>query len=627
MNLSPGNYHLTCPRERRRNLKFRAFVIRRCRENAEYRRAVMEMCRTDIVFWINTFVWQFNPNAIGKWSTKNGPFIVHGFQDDAVRTILEAVDDRSDCIIEKSREMGASWLCLIVMTWFFLFHEGSTFLCISRNEKAVDDGTSKCLFWKIDYILAHLPEWMGEVKNKNNEGQIYRKEYHFRNERLMTEITGEASTSKAGVGGRATAIFLDEFSQIREAWQVLDRTTNTSGCRIFNGTHMGTNTAFFELCVKAGRSKHLKKIVMHWSLHPDKTRGLYRWDAERKRVNYLDYGYVYDADFNPVCDGSPAGGPFPGMRSPWYDKICEKMGNQRGIAADLDINPSGSVEQVFNQLLIAELKRTYCREPWSADLEYDPQSGVPKRLWEEEGGKVKLWQRLSYDGLPPVGRYVCGNDIATGTGATPSCCTIANATTGEKVAEFIDSHIEPKEFTYFVIALCLLFKDEDGRPAKLAWEIPGPGNTFTKHALELKYPNIWFRHTNDIRKSLSDEPGWNNHPEPMKSLITEYKNALRDRKFLNRSEFALSECMAFMYGPDGYVYHTGWKDPKDPSGARINHGDRVVADAIAWKLIDEGGRLVVVNPNEAPAETPSKPGGLAWRRQLDRLGRKEKDWC
>lgn len=630
---SEANYYLRVPRKLKRNVKFRLWILRKCRKSPEFRRVVVGMCKRDILFWINTFVWQYNPNAIGKWSVANGPFVTASFQDDLIRCILDCIRERKDLVIEKSREMGASWLCLIVITWLFLFHGDQQFICISRNERAVDDVSRLSLFAKIDYILKRLPEWMAD----KGPGKIVRRALSFINEENGSEIVGDATTKEATVGGRATAIFVDEYAKIKADWKILTHTASTSGCRIFNSTHEGTNTAFFDLCRQSNEgSDHIRKFMMHWSHHPDKNAGMYRYNRITQRLEFLDPNYVYPPDYQFVTDGSPTGGPFPGLRSPWYDGMAKAIGTARGVAADLDINPSGSTEQAIDPLLVAELQAKYCTDPRDATFKWFKDEAKPDRLFFEKGGPFKLWLPfLDEKGRPPKAPYVFGADVATGIGTTPTCLSVVNARTGEKVLEYVDSKIEPKEFAYLMVALGYLFRDRDeggepGRPAKIVWETPGPGNVVTKHVKALQYPNVYFRKTEHKMKSeLSDTPGWPNSPDSLKTLITNYTDALRSRQFLNRSYFALQECHAFVFMEDGYVYHTGWKDPKDPSAARINHGDRVIADALAWKLADEAGKLILATdtPQEVPEEEqpgmpPRKydPRGLAGRMALANVG-------
>lgn len=63
--------------------------------------------------------------------------------------------------IEKSRDMGASWMMCLVSTWFFLFHDHFSALMLSRKEEYVDKkGDNKTLFAKIDFLLKWMPTWL-----------------------------------------------------------------------------------------------------------------------------------------------------------------------------------------------------------------------------------------------------------------------------------------------------------------------------------------------------------------------------------------------------------------------------------------------------------------------------------
>lgn len=636
--ISTGKTYQKVPRDPLGNLRFRRKVLAACEGDngcqgraSALRSELNALCADDILFWINVFGWQYNPKSTGAASTVTGPFVTWGVHDELVRKILDCIETHTDLVIEKSRDMGASWLCLFVMAWFLIFRPNSTFLAVSRNADAVDSPKSDSLFWKIDYMLAKLPGWMCEVGQKNKT--ITRRKMSYDHTAINSMIVGEATTKKIGIGGRATAMFMDEFSQIGNAWSVLSSTSDTSGCRIFNGTHTDMSTAFYELCQKGLENKYLEKHLLHWSMHPDKGKGAYWYDRQTQRLKFSDPTFVYPADFQPVTTGDPSGGPYPGLRSPWYDKEVQRKANARGVAADLDINPAGSSEQVFDPQVINDLKARYCRDPLECDLLYDPDTAEPKRLIPAKGGPVKLWCTLSADGLPQEGYYAFGQDIAAGTGATPSCNSGINAETGEKVLEYANPWIEPREFAYLCVALARLFKTKDGTGGKLCWEATGSnGGVFTKHVGHLNYRNVYWR--KDDRKlggaKPTDSPGWNNTPESLKYMVTNYKDALKSLKCLNRSEFALSECLAFVYGPDGNIFHTGWKDAKDPSAGRVNHGDRVVSDGLAWKLVDEWGRLVGAGPTTAATNVNdannAHPFASLASRKLQAMMDSERDW-
>lgn len=599
--LSPGNYHKLVPRDPVKNAKMRIAVLKRAKGNASFRRALRVMCRRDILFYINLFVWQFNPTKIGL---EGGPFVTWDFQDVAASEILRAIEDQVDLIIEKSREMGASWLCLIVQEWLWHFHPMKKFLCMSKSEEAVEADDPDSLFWKLDYIHTHTPDWL-MPKSKR------RRKRFFGNDDLRSTVTGVASTGDAGVGGRATAMFIDEMTVIKNDFQVLHHTSDTARCRIMNGTHRGTDTAFYS----KSKQPDIRKLQMHWTQHPEKRKGLYRYDPEKNVVEVLDKAYHFPVDFEFVMVFAPTGGPFPGIRSPWYDAQCLRKASPQAVAMDLDINPKGSVSQFFDPVMIEHLKRQYCIDPlWVGDVLYDREDGSNPRLSPAPSGRLKLWFRPQDGGKVPGYTFVMGADLSTGVGSTPSCISIARADTGEKVGEYSDAHVPPPNFAVLAVALCKLFVSANGVPAKLAWERQGPGTPFGKKVLELGYRNIfWQTYETKLLDDPSDVPGWYPSPENKRILLEEYRAALINGDFLNRSEEALSECHLFKYGKSGHIEH-GEQETGDPNVARVNHADHVIADALTHKMVKAAG--IMDRRKKEATEEPKDVRSLAGRRKL-----------
>lgn len=598
--LSPGTWHKRVPKDLHGNLLFRRWLLGRAQGDVRIQAALREACRLDLLFFINVFVWQYNAQHVGD---ELGPFVTWPFQDDACRQLLSSIEgrERSDVAIIKSREMGASWLCLIVMLWLFLFHPWKKFLLISRSADAVDKkADNDALFWKFEFILSYLPDWIAD-------GKVRRREMGLRHTGNNSVITGQASTGRAGVGGRATAVFVDEFSQINEDFEVLDRTADTSGCRIFNFTHTGLDTAAYQLSER----EDVKKLLMHWSMHPEKNQGLYRYDPETNKVEVLDKSFHYPPDFQFVMDGTP-GGPFAGLRSPFYDAEEKRRHSKRAVAMDLDIDPRGATAQFFDSALIKSLQASTACEPyWQGDISYDRDTGRPLDLIPVRDGPLKLWCHINVKGQPPIDDYGAGADLSTGSGATPSCISIQAASTGEKVLEYTTAFMDPISLAPLVMALCWLFKNEDGEGALLAWEMQGPGIVFGKTVIDLGYRRVYYRTAEHaLSMKVSDTPGWVPTPNNQRVMLEDYRAALSTRRFVNRSWRALDECLAFVYDGVGKVRHGGEASVNDPTGARENHGDRVVGDGLAWKMTKT---LKRGKPKEEPDQLA--PNALGWRRQ------------
>lgn len=596
------------PRAIEENLHYRLWVLQDARKNRDSRKALLRLCKQDILFWINTFVVQVDPKQRGDLG-KPGPFITYDFQEPAILKMLSWVRRGKDGVIEKSRQMGASWMLIILFTWLWLFHDYQTLLFISRNEKAVEDESPNSLFWKIDFILKFLPSWMRPSKFR-------RRKLFYGNDSLTSAIFGEASTGQANVGGNTTAMGIDEYSQIKEDYEVLHRTSDSTQCRIFNGTHLGLETAFYELTQR----RDMNKLVLHWSQHPLYNKGLYRYDVEGGKVQVLDKFYPYPANYQFVVDGSPTGGPFPGLRSPWYDKQCRRKGDRRAIAMDLDINPMGSVSQFFDPLIIQQLKQL-CTEPyWRGDIEVD-DNGRMVSMTKSENGPLKLWTTLDYKNAPQLGKYTAGSDVSWGTGSTPSCLTIFDAALGEKVGQYSNRNLDPKQFALVCVALCWLFKDADGDGAFFTWETVGPGAVLGKRVIELGYRNVYYR-TNEYKlyDTISDTPGWNPVGRAKEILLSDYRQALKERKFLNRAVEALDDTLAFKYSRNGSVVHGAAEGTEDPSGTGMNHGDLTIGDALAWKGAKD------YEPHRVEEEKEIyHPGSLAGRRALAAVGERKGD--
>lgn len=617
--LSPLDYSKRIPRDLRGNLLWRKYVLGRCATEKKYRAAVIEACRDDIFFFILTFVFQVNQNFIpgGVWR-ECGPFIPVDYQVEAVRVILECIYEREDLLIEKSREMGVSWLCLIVQTWLWNFHKRKKHLCLSRNEEAVDKpDDSDCLFWKVDYILEYLPTWLLQ----GYDPAVHRRKRSFSHPN-GSGWTGQATTASAGVGGRATDAFIDEYPRFPNGgFDVLAGTAATTRSRIFNGTHQGIDTAFYQLSLRPD----IRKLVIHWTQHPDKRKGLYRWSTAMRRIESLDPTFEYppqcskclrlagpvDEGWAPRCkcgvalqdykfitDGSPLGGPFPGLRSPWYDEECRRIGSPQKVAEELDINPIGSATQAFDAGTITDLIAAYTRPPlWEGDLRYDTMIGEPDKLVARKGGPIKLWIRPDSYGQIPSGVYKIGDDVSNGLGRTPSCASIADAAAGAKVGEIVVAHMDPKTFGVMMTAVARLFHN-----AEMIWEGAGPGTAFGKTVVDdLNYRNVYWRTIEQkfMPKRRADTPGWAPLPENKDLLLREYGFALASRSFANPSEAALKECLLFKY-ENGHIVHPLEKGTNDPSGAKFNHGDLAMSDAMVWKLVKESGEL------RAPKERKKK---------------------
>lgn len=608
-------WHKDVPRDVKRNLEYRRFLIAEWkRYGGRFEKHFKQMVQDDLLFYINAFCWQSNPKSTGVGSLPFGPMVTWPIQETLFLTLNEHIERGRDLILEKSRDMGASVACLFTFDWRARAKKRQKFLVISRSADAVDDADEPdSCFWKLDFVHRHLPVWM--------QGSVRRKKMRFVYEDADSYITGQASTGKAGVGGRATAILVDEFSLINEDREVFQRTADTSACRIFNGTHYGLDTMYYELTNPAAAvGQYITKIQLHWTQHPDKVRGLYRATSP---VEVIDKYYEFPPDYQFVMDGTPAGGPFPGLRSPWYDAECNRRHSKRDVAMHLDINPQGSMSEFFDALTIRELIKRAEEPWWVGEPHFDKDDGTGCQLVAQSGGSLRMWLNPRHDGRVAPGVFAMGADISAGEGATPSCLSIVRARgdgAGQKVAEYENSTIKPEQFATLVAALGRMFSTEGGTPARLVWEQAGPGGTFGQRIVELGYHNIFMKTDDfDLKRIRSDKPGWYPSVNNKRLLLEDYRAALTKGDFENKSKWALEQCLQFEYKRNTVSHAT--EEHPDPSRARTNHGDMVIADGLAWKMAKELG----VKPVESAPVEPLIVGSLQWRRELVAASKPDED--
>lgn len=610
----------------------------------EFVTAVLARCTgsglTDVnalVYFTKVFVWQNNPALKGK---EVGPFIPWPYQVEGAREILETLLapsenwEREDLGVEKSRELGATWWILIIAVWIAACHKNKRVLALSHTEEAVAKaGDEDTLFGKVEFMQRRMPEWF--IRG------AYKRRKVFRYPGTGSQISGVASTSRSGVGGRVTLVILDELSKQRDADAIWSQTAST-GNRLFVGTHYGVANKFFELT----QGPHpVRKIVWHWTQHPTFGRGKYRSTEGGHEVIDKDYEFPNQCPkcsrvqklmvgeltrccrqptraFKFVEGGKPHGGPHPGIRSPWYDRECVRRKSEREVAMHLDIDPKASVSQVFDAFTIYRLieRAKDRRHVWQGDL----RDG---KLVMDASGPLKLWVMPDYHGNFPPGRYGAGADVSEGVGATPSCLAVMDAGLACRVAEYANAFIDPKPFAEFCVALCSLFKTNSGRGALLCWESQGPGSRFGKRVIELNYSMVYGVVDEQPRTGFveaSERKGWNATDENIHFSITEYKHAVQTGVLAEYSLETLQETLSYQYGKTGRPEHPNKKRNPDPSGAGVAHGDFVTAAHLAWKMCCElgTGRSILERSPEMTVV-----GSWAWRRQeAERQDREREEW-
>jgi len=557
------------PREFFANLEFRNNILEYCSKSEQNRRAIWIKCARDPLFYINTFVYTFDP----RLEPNVIPFITYAFQDHAVHRIIKAIDEGRDLAIEKSRDMGVSWVVLAVLEWYWKFRNRQSFLLLSRKEELVDKTDSMdALMPKIDFIHEYQPRWMNDPHRLN---------LHLANIENKSVIDGESTNGDAGRGGRRKAIAIDEAAAVQNGFEVNAATSQTTNCRIWISTPKGKGNEFYDIITE----KRCEILTFHWTMHPEKAKGLY-----------------IDEFGNP--------------RSPWYDEQVAKL-SPKIIAQEIDIDYDASDSKFFSGERDAELSKL-CREPYlQGEMAYDRTLLDNVEFKPTEKGRLKLWCYLGMDGKPAWDRqYVIGSDISTGSGASDTVHSVIDVKEMVKVAEWQSNTDSPSEAAKEGIALARFFNN-----AYMIWEANGPGAVYGRIIDEKEYYNIYyFRDERTDGSVATQRAGWYSTKDGKRELLTRYQNAIEcdPAILINYSKDSIDQLSFYIYGPNGSVVHSRSEASKEHESRGLNHGDNVIADALALKGVIELEGKVPDNVEEEETEyTPKvvEKNTLAYRHQ------------
>ncbi len=607
------------PREPVANLTYRAEVVDRAELDPEYQATLVAMCSEltvdSFLFWLNTFGWILVEKEIdldGRQHTKSGgqkprPFITWPCQDAISGEIIDSILKGNDIGCEKSREMGMTKLIVAIFQWLWQFHPGFSFLELSRKEELVyHEGDPKALFSIHQFLIDRQPRWLVPSYEMKHRLLV--------NKRFGNSIVGDTTTGDVGHGTRPVAALCDEAARMKDLKLIWEGLASATDCRIANSTARGPG--FFHKLVTRGAVKVLR---LPWWEHPEKGRGRYEWK-------------------HPLTNE-------PVVRSKWFDRQLQRVHpdplvalQDREIAENLNMDHMGAGTSIFGAMTIQVQQSKYARtadyaglidvEPRDSEDHAEHEYRLSRAYLDDDldalyfapgnlkalGGGWSLWLDLEPDSAgrwrPPQRRtYVIGADIGTGDGASNSVLSVYCLELRAKVAEFASAEYSPDRLA-LVAAVAGLWFGGHGGVAMMNFEANGPGGAFRNRLVALGYPRIYLRRVIDTKtEQKTTKLGWWSNPQTKETLLFQYSAALATDRFKNPCLEALDEARGYGYFEDGSIGPL--EREADPVGARARHGDRVIADAVAYHT----SLYLSMATVDAVA---AKPGSAAYRRALAR---------
>jgi len=159
------------------------------------------------VEWISTWLNTYDPRS--KPATM--PFVLFPKQVEFVEFVYTMIEHQESFLVEKARDVGASYLACAISVHLFLFREGTSIGFGSRKEALVDKlGDMDSIFEKMRSMLRGVPRFF-LPEGFGDDSMTYMKIIGSNG----ASITGEAGTN-IGRGGRSLLFWKDESAHYQQ---------------------------------------------------------------------------------------------------------------------------------------------------------------------------------------------------------------------------------------------------------------------------------------------------------------------------------------------------------------------------------------------------------------------------
>jgi hypothetical protein len=265
------------------------------------------------LFWLRIAAVIIEPRQAGEASEDDDdsgttlPFVPMPHQEALVREILTAYLSRDargrlekvTIFVEKSRDMGATWVVLAVIVWLWLYERGFTCLLGSRVETLVEKNPGSrnedTLLGRCEVLAMGLPEWL-RPDGVSMLDKATRQSMLWTNPSTGNQLTGESANGNFGRQQRKTAVVFDELAFAEYQRSIIRGTADTCRLRIF----LTSPDPDADACKELMRRPGVRVVTQDWRLHPDKTVAWYekqREDrSEEEIANELDLSWEGGAE-------------------------------------------------------------------------------------------------------------------------------------------------------------------------------------------------------------------------------------------------------------------------------------------------------------------------------------------
>ena len=351
--------------------------------------AEKQRCANSFEYWCKTYVKTYDPRRLEHKLDPVVPFVLYDFQLDVIKLWDWALMNGEDTLIDKSRDMGLSWLTVAfdVHKWQFVPNYSAGWGSY-KMDKIDLRGDMNSMFEKARFIIKHQPAWL--TPSGFEVGGDYDNFLRLINPEIGGQITGE-SGSNIGRGGRTTRYTLDEFAFFERPESVEMSVSQNTNCRSYISTPNGRGNLFAQ---KRFSMPDKNIMSLHWRLHPHKDDAWY--ETQKAKLDPVTLAQEVDIDYSASVEGIM-------IPAKWVRAAIDLVGKIPGLkagpkVAGLDVGETTD-KSCYTMRQGVSVERI---EQWGASN--TTQSAFRAKRYGEEDGIEKL----KYDSIG-IGAGVTGS--------------------------------------------------------------------------------------------------------------------------------------------------------------------------------------------------------------------------
>lgn len=289
----------------------RARLLSLMRSSPVAKLGAIEHYKHNPVEFINDWIDAFDPrSALDPELLTHPPLVLFKRQIELVQFLHQCLMTPASGLIEKSRDMGATWVCVAFSVWLWRFHPGAAVGWGSRKQDLVDQiGDPKSIFEKIRQAINRLPR---DLWPKGFDPRRHMSNMRVLNPENDASIIGEIG-DEIGRGGRTLIYFKDEFAHLVHqelAEAALGQNTNVQiDISSVNGIGNVFHRKRMAGKVWAPGDEMVKNktnvFIFDWTENPLKDQAWY--DNEREKKESEGLSHVFEQEVNRNYSASVEG--------------------------------------------------------------------------------------------------------------------------------------------------------------------------------------------------------------------------------------------------------------------------------------------------------------------------------